>query len=185
MARPFMFAALCQRAHPLKHSLAESIFVSLSPKNSEKKIFVSRKIRQQVHSLAEVSLYLLFWSSSTLRLCIICSRFPTRLESYIFLQTYSISHLHFPTKICKVTYNSRYLLVMLQSNKPDSYDEYVNHQKLLSTQRCLCLLCSDLYMTSTTLYGNQRPLGSHFVVKDVACAYEHISREPLNYDTGV
>jgi hypothetical protein len=28
MARPFMFAALCYRAHPLKHSLAESIFVS-------------------------------------------------------------------------------------------------------------------------------------------------------------
>ena len=28
MARPFMFAALCQRAHPLKHSLAESILVS-------------------------------------------------------------------------------------------------------------------------------------------------------------
>ena len=24
MARPFVFAALCQRAHPLKHSLAES-----------------------------------------------------------------------------------------------------------------------------------------------------------------
>ena len=37
-----MFAALCQRAHPLKHSLAESIFVSRihirqpSQKNSEK-----------------------------------------------------------------------------------------------------------------------------------------------------
>ena len=43
------------RAHPLKHSLAESIFVSLVQKNSEK-IFVSRKIRQQGHSLAEVSL---------------------------------------------------------------------------------------------------------------------------------
>ena len=36
MARPFMFAALCQRAYALKHSLAES-------KNSEK-IFVSRGI---------------------------------------------------------------------------------------------------------------------------------------------
>ena len=51
MARPFMFAVLCQRAHPLKHSLAES-------KNSEK-IFVSRNIRQQGHSLAEVSLYII------------------------------------------------------------------------------------------------------------------------------
>ena len=28
MARPFMFAALCQRVHPLKHSLAESTFAS-------------------------------------------------------------------------------------------------------------------------------------------------------------
>ena len=55
MARPFMFAALCQRAHPLKHSLAVSIFVSRVQKTA-KKIFVSRKIRQQGHSLAEVSL---------------------------------------------------------------------------------------------------------------------------------
>jgi len=37
MARPFMFAALCQRAHPLKHSLAES-------EKTAKKIFVRRKI---------------------------------------------------------------------------------------------------------------------------------------------
>ena len=51
MVRPFMFAALCQRAHPLKHSLAES-------EQQRKKIFVSRKIRQQGHSLAEVSLYI-------------------------------------------------------------------------------------------------------------------------------
>ena len=51
-----MFAALCQRAHPLKHSLAESIFVSRVRKTA-KKIFVSRTIRQQGHSLAEVSLY--------------------------------------------------------------------------------------------------------------------------------
>ena len=50
MARSFMFAALCQRAHPLKHSLAES-------EKQRKKIFVRRKIRQQGHSLAEVSLY--------------------------------------------------------------------------------------------------------------------------------
>ena len=56
MARPFMFAALCQRAHPLKHSLAESIFVSRVRKTA-KKIFLNRKIRQQGHSLAEVSLY--------------------------------------------------------------------------------------------------------------------------------
>ena len=56
MARPFMFADLCQRPHPLKHSLAESIFVSQVRKTAEK-IFVSRKIRQQGHSLAEVSLY--------------------------------------------------------------------------------------------------------------------------------
>ena len=55
MARQFMFAALCQRAHPLKHSLAEYIFVSRVKK--QLKIFVSRKIRQQGHSLAEVSLY--------------------------------------------------------------------------------------------------------------------------------
>ena len=51
-----MFAALCQRAHTLKHSLAESIFVSRVQKTA-KKIFVSRKVRQQGHSLAEVSLY--------------------------------------------------------------------------------------------------------------------------------
>ena len=57
MARPFMFAALCQRAHPLKHSLAESIFVIRVQKRA-KKILVSRKIRQQGHSLAEVSLNL-------------------------------------------------------------------------------------------------------------------------------
>ena len=41
---------LCQRAHPLKHSLAES-------KRQRIKIFLSRKIRQKGHSLAEVSLY--------------------------------------------------------------------------------------------------------------------------------
>jgi hypothetical protein len=56
MARPFMFGALCYRAHPLKHSLAESTFVSRVQKRE--KIFVSRKIRYQSHSLAEVSLYL-------------------------------------------------------------------------------------------------------------------------------
>ena len=56
MARPFMFAALCYRAHPLKHSSAESIFVSRVRKTA-KKIFVNRKIRYQGHSLAEVSLY--------------------------------------------------------------------------------------------------------------------------------
>ena len=38
-----MFAALCLRAHPLKHSLAESIFVSRVRKTAEK-IFVSRGI---------------------------------------------------------------------------------------------------------------------------------------------
>ena len=59
MARPFMFAALCQRAHPLKHSLAEFIFVRRVRKTAEK-IFVSRKILQQGHSLAEVSLYFLY-----------------------------------------------------------------------------------------------------------------------------
>jgi len=36
MARPFMFAALCQRAHPLKHSLAESTFVSRVRKTANK-----------------------------------------------------------------------------------------------------------------------------------------------------
>ena len=41
-----MFAALCQRAHPLKHSLAESIFVSRVRKNSEK------NLRQPKYSLA-------------------------------------------------------------------------------------------------------------------------------------
>ena len=56
MARQFMFAALCQRAHPLKHSLAESTFVSRVQKTA-KKIFVNRHIRQRGHSLAEVSLY--------------------------------------------------------------------------------------------------------------------------------
>ena len=43
MARPFMFATLCERAHPLKHSLAESIFVSRVRKTA-KKIFVSRSL---------------------------------------------------------------------------------------------------------------------------------------------
>ena len=51
MARPFMFAALCQRAHPLKHSLAESHIRQPSPKNSEE-IFVSRKTAKK-SSLAE------------------------------------------------------------------------------------------------------------------------------------
>ena len=45
MARPFMFADLCQRAHPLKHSLAESIFVSRVQKHR-------KNIRQPKHSLA-------------------------------------------------------------------------------------------------------------------------------------
>ena len=46
MARPFTFAALCQRAHPLKRSLAEFIFVSRVRKTAKKsslaKKFVSR-----------------------------------------------------------------------------------------------------------------------------------------------
>ena len=50
MARPFMFAALCQRTHPLKHSLAESIFVSQVRKTAKKSSlaekFVSRVTRQ-------------------------------------------------------------------------------------------------------------------------------------------
>ena len=50
MARPFMFAALCQRAHPLKHSLAESIFVSRVRKTAKKislaEKFVSRVTRK-------------------------------------------------------------------------------------------------------------------------------------------
>ena len=67
MARPFMFAALCQRAHPLKHSLAESIFVSRNhirqpnPYSLAEYIFVSRihnrqprpKKQQETSSLAE------------------------------------------------------------------------------------------------------------------------------------
>ena len=43
MARPFMFPALCQRAHPLKHSLAES--KKKQRKNRQPK-FVSRVTRQ-------------------------------------------------------------------------------------------------------------------------------------------
>jgi len=43
MARPFMFAALCWRAHPLKHSLAEFIFVSrVRKKTGEKKSSLAR-----------------------------------------------------------------------------------------------------------------------------------------------
>ena len=45
MARHFMFAALCQRTHPLKHSLAESIFVSRVRKKAKK------NLRQPKYSL--------------------------------------------------------------------------------------------------------------------------------------
>ena len=84
----------------------------------------------------------LFWNSSYLRLCIISFTIPaTPGVLYFLIDLYGISNLYFSTKIRKVTYNSRHLLVTLYSNKPDSYDEYVNHYKLLSTQRCLCLLC--------------------------------------------
>ena len=44
MDRPFMFAALCQRAHPLKHSLAES--EKQRQKSSLAEKFVSRVTRQ-------------------------------------------------------------------------------------------------------------------------------------------
>ena len=50
MARPFMFGALCQRAHRLKHSLAESIFVIRVQKTAKKSSlaekFISRVTRQ-------------------------------------------------------------------------------------------------------------------------------------------
>jgi len=49
MDRTFMFAALCKRAHPLKHSLAESIFVTRVQKTAKKsafaETFVSRVTR--------------------------------------------------------------------------------------------------------------------------------------------
>ena len=79
MSRPFMFAALCQRAHPLKHSLAESIFVS-RVRNTAKKIFISRKIRQQGHSLAEVSLY---WQKD------LCRCHPVHHKSHTEVQVQS------------------------------------------------------------------------------------------------
>ena len=50
MARPFMFTALCQRAHHLKHSLAESIFANRVRKTAKKfplaEKFISRVTRQ-------------------------------------------------------------------------------------------------------------------------------------------
>ena len=51
MARLFVFATLCQSAHPLKHSLAESIFFSRVQKTAKKKSslvekFVNRFTRQ-------------------------------------------------------------------------------------------------------------------------------------------
>jgi len=44
MVRPFMFAALCQRAHPLEHSLAESE-KQRKKKSSLAEKFVSRVTR--------------------------------------------------------------------------------------------------------------------------------------------
>ena len=70
MARPFMFAALCYPAHPLKHSFAESIFVSRVQKKTAKKIFVSQKIRYQGHTLAEVSLYIYIYMCVCVCVCV-------------------------------------------------------------------------------------------------------------------
>jgi hypothetical protein len=39
-----MFAALCSRAHPLKHSLAESIFVSRVQKAAKKSLLAEKFI---------------------------------------------------------------------------------------------------------------------------------------------
>ena len=44
MARPFMFAALCQCVRPLKHSLAESIFVSRVRKTAKKSLLAEKLI---------------------------------------------------------------------------------------------------------------------------------------------
>ena len=54
MARPFMFAALSQRVHPLKHSLAESKKQRKNlrqPKNSLAGSLVSRGIAVQLYGL--------------------------------------------------------------------------------------------------------------------------------------
>ena len=58
MARPFMFAALCQRAHPLKHSLAESKKQRKNlrqPKNLLAGSLVSRDITVFEHNRKEAA----------------------------------------------------------------------------------------------------------------------------------
>jgi hypothetical protein len=54
MARPFVFAALCQRAHPPKHSLAES------EKQRKKSSLAGSLVSRSITVLAQ-------WQSSTSR----------------------------------------------------------------------------------------------------------------------
>ena len=50
MARPFKFAALCLRAHPLKHSLAEKIFVNRVQKTAKKSSLVKNSLAESLVS---------------------------------------------------------------------------------------------------------------------------------------
>ena len=110
MARSFMFAALCQRAHPLKHSSAES-------EKTAKKIFVSRKIRQQCHSLAEVSLYLYIYIKQDQHQ----TKYSDPQTEYIGKQVGLRNYQH-PSIICNI-----YIYIYIKQDQHQT--KYSHHQK--------------------------------------------------------
>ena len=81
-ARPFMFAALCQRAHPLKHSLAE---YKTAKKSSLAEKFVIRVTRQpRYHCICcayNVSIVTGLWNSETFNLLCYLLTFTDRTNS--------------------------------------------------------------------------------------------------------
>ena len=83
MARPFMFAALCQRAHPLKHSLAES--EKQRKKSSLAEKFVSRSLVSR-----GITVFIYIFLSSTCTIVSIFSKIDYRNNFVIYPCTHYI-----------------------------------------------------------------------------------------------
>ena len=84
-----MFSALCQGAHPLKHSLAESIFVSRVQKNSERnlrqpKISLARSLVSRGITVIHFSKYLLTFRGN---IASTCHKTNTKTELYKHTKT--------------------------------------------------------------------------------------------------
>jgi hypothetical protein len=124
----------------------------------------------------------LCWSSSFLPFALFVPRFPPCL-SYRPTR----AHLYFSATLGKVSYNSRLLSQSLHGATSKAVMMNVLTTTSCYPQSDVCVCC--VVRTSTWHQLHYMEINDHLVhtsrLKDVACAYEHISREPLNYGTDV